>query len=178
MRMPLFVIGVLASAVGGATAQTPTVAEPSAIVTGITVTNAGTYTGDSTSAPARAGQQSPTNTVGTETNWHFVANGADVPGKVGTQFGIEFRVDGTPPGDGVTLYLVLTFPPQGIRNPNTGDLLRTAKVAFPNMKIGALCLLGYGFDNDWEIVPGAWTQQIWYQNRMLAERRFMVGKAE
>jgi len=35
---------------------------------------------------------------------------------------------------------VLNFPPQGIRNPNTGDITHTANIAFPNLKIGALCL--------------------------------------
>jgi hypothetical protein len=178
MRVPFLVTCLLAATTSGAVAQTPTVAEKGATVTGITVTKAGTYTGDSTSAPARAGQQSPTNTVGTATNWQFVSAGADVAGKIGTQFGIEFRVDGEPAGDGVTLYMAFTFPPQGIRNPNTGNVLHTAKVAFPNMKIGALSLFGYGFDNAWEIVPGVWTEQIWYQNRMLAERTFTVGKPE
>ena len=56
--------------------------------------------------------------------------------------------------------------------------MHAANIAFPNMKIGALCLLGYGFDNAWEIVPGVWKQQIWYQNRMLAERSFTVEKRE
>jgi hypothetical protein len=46
------------------------------------------------------------------------------------------------------------------------------------MKIGTLCLLGYGFDNDWEIVPGVWTEQIWYQDRTLAERSFTVSEPE
>ena len=116
-----------------------------------------------TSAPARPGQDTPTGTVGTDVNWHFVLDSPDVAGKAGTQFGIEFRLEGTPAGDGVTLHAAFTFPPQGIRNPNTGDMMHTAKVAFPNMKIGALCLVGYGFDNAWEIVPGVWTEQIWYQ---------------
>lgn len=178
MRMPFLAIFLLAAATSDGAAQTPTVAEQSPTVTGITVTHAGTYTGEATSAPARAGQQSPTHTVGTETNWHFVSDGANVAGKVGTQFGIEFQIDGTPPGDSVTLHLVLTFPPQGIRNPNTGDLLRAAKIAFPNMKIGALSILGYGFDNGWEIVPGVWIEQIWYQDRKLAERTFTVSKGE
>ena len=63
-------------------------------------------------------------------------------------------------------------------NPNTGDIMHTANVAFPNLKIGALCLLGYGFENAWEIVPGVWTEQIWYQDRMLAERTFTVSRPE
>jgi hypothetical protein len=178
MRMPFLVISWLVAAISGAVAQMPTVPDKPPAVTGVTITNAGTFTGETTSAPAQAGQQSPTGTVGTEVSWHFVSGSPNVAAKVGTQFGIEFRIDGTPPGDGVTLHLALTFPPQGIRNPNTGDMLHAAKTAFPNMKIGALSVLGYGFDNAWEIVPGVWTEQIWYQDRMLAERTFTVVLAE
>jgi Domain of unknown function (DUF3859) len=177
MRLPIFLISLFA-AVTGAAAQTATVVAPAATVSGVTIINAGTYTAKSTSAPSRAGQFSPTGTIGTATNWHFVSTATEVPGQIGTQFGIEFRIDGSPAGDGVTLHLVLNFPPQGLRNPNTGDMMHTAKIAFPNLKIGALCLLGYGFDNAWEIVPGVWTEQIWYQDRMLAERTFTVSKPE
>ena len=56
--------------------------------------------------------------------------------------------------------------------------MHTADITFPDLKIGALCLLGYGFDNAWEIVPGVWTEEIWYQDRMLAERTFTVSKTE
>jgi hypothetical protein len=149
----MVVISLLAALSGAAAAQTATVIAPAATVSGVTVTNAGTYTAQSVSGPSRAGQ-------------------------VGTQFGVEFRIDGNPAGEGVTLHLVVKFPPQGIRNPNTGDMMHTANIAFPNLKIGALCLLGYGFDNAWEIVPGVWTAQIWYQDRMLAERTFTVSKPE
>ena len=66
----------------------------------------------------------------------------EVAGQVSTQFGIEFRIDGNPVGDGVTLHMVLNFPPQGIRNPNTGDTMHTANIAFPNLKIGAKRIAG------------------------------------
>jgi hypothetical protein len=171
MRTLVLAICFLAAAACGAAAQTPT-------VTGITVTNVGTYTAETTSAPAQAGQYSPTGTIGTAANWHFVSDSPDVLGKVGTQFGIEFRIDGMPAGEPVTLRVALKFPPQGIRNPNTDNLMHDTTIAFPNMKIGTLCVLGYGFDSDWEIVPGVWTEQVWYQGRMLAERSFTVGKVE
>jgi hypothetical protein len=178
MRLPLFMIFLLAAAPGVAAAQTATVTEPAATVSGITVTNVGAYTGQSLSAPSRAGQLSPTGTIGTASDWHFVSNSTDIAGEVGNQFGIEFRIDGKPAGDGVTLHLVINFPSQGIRNPNTGDLLHKTNITFPNLKIGATCLLGYGFDNAWEIVPGVWTEQIWYQDHMLAERSFTVSKSK
>jgi hypothetical protein len=170
MRAFILVICLLAAAASAA-AQTPT-------VTAVTITAAGTYTAETTSTPARSGQQSPTGTVGTDVNWQFKSDSPDVFGEVGTEFGIEFRIDGAPSGEAVTLYLAITFPPQGIRNPNTGEVMHTAKIAFPNMKIGDLSILGYGFDSAWEIVPGVWSLQIWYQNRMLAEKSFTVSKAD
>jgi Domain of unknown function (DUF3859) len=176
MRLPILVISLLAAVPGAAGAQTATVVAPAASVSGITVTNAGIYEAQSVSAPSGTGQLSPTGTIGTASNWHFVSKTTDVTGQVGTQFGIEFRLEGNPVGDGVTLHMLLKLPPQGIRNPNTGETMHTAKIAFPNLKIGALCLLGYGFDNAWEIVPGVWTEQIWYQDRKLAERTFIVSK--
>jgi hypothetical protein len=103
-----------------AEAQTATVVAPPATVSGVTVTNAGTYEAQSVSAPSGAGQLSPTGTVGTASNWHFVSSAAAVAGQVSTQFGIEFRIDGNPVGEGVTLHMVLKVPPQGIRNPKTG----------------------------------------------------------
>jgi len=190
MRMLGLSLCVLAAAAAGAAAQTPpppnpggpdaspTVTEEGPTVAGLTITHIGTYMATSTSAPARAGQLSPTNTIGTEAGWHFVSEGTDVPARLGTRFGIEFRVDGAPAGEPVTLYMALTFPPQGLRNPNTGAMLHGTRIAFPNVKIGALSLLGYGFDSTWEIVPGTWTEQIWYKDRMLAERTFTVGKDE
>jgi hypothetical protein len=172
------VIGMLMAAASGAEAQSTTVPADNPSVAGVIITNAGTYTGHSTSTPARASQLSSTGTVGRTTDWHFVSDAPNVAATARTQCGIEFRIDGTPLGDGITLRLVLAFPPQGIRNPNTGDTMHAANIAAPNMKIGALCILGYGFDNAWEIVLGVWKAQISYRNRMLAERTFRVSKAE
>ena len=121
-----------------AAAQAATVGAPAATVSGVTVTNTGTYKAQSVSAPSGAGQLSPTGTIGTASNWHFVSKTSEVAGEVGTQFGIEFRLEGNPVGDTVTLHMVLKFPPQGIRNPNTGATMHTADIAFPNLKIGAL----------------------------------------
>ena len=78
MRLPFLVVCWLAAAMGGAAAQTPTVAEQTPTVTGITITNVGTYTAQTKSAPARPGQDTPTGTVGTDVNWRFVSDSPDV----------------------------------------------------------------------------------------------------
>jgi len=186
MHIPFLASCMLAAVLGGALAQTPaqnpapqpTVLEPSVKINGITVTHSGSFTGPSTSRLAEAGQDSPTHTVGTLAHWNFISDSANVDGKVGRQFGIEFRLDGEPADAPVTLHVALSFPPQGIRNPNTGAKMETARIAFPDMKIGALCLVGYGFDNAWEIVPGEWKIEIIYHDGSLAERTFTVTRPE
>ncbi len=91
-------------------ARTATEVAPAATVSGVTVTNAGTYRSQSVSAPSGAGQFSPTGTIGTASNWHFVSKTSEVAGEVGIQFGIEFRLEGNPVGDTVTLHMVPSFP--------------------------------------------------------------------
>src|ERR1700720_1100783 len=81
MRLPMLVISVFAAAFGGAAAQTATVTAPAATVSGVTVTNAGTYRAQSVSAPSGAGQLSPTGTVGTASNWLFARKPPEVPGR-------------------------------------------------------------------------------------------------
>jgi hypothetical protein len=41
-------------------------------------------------------------------------------------------------------------------------------------RIGDAYLDGYGFNEQWEIVPGTWTLQIWQGNRKLLERDFAI----
>jgi hypothetical protein len=42
--------------------------------------------------------------------------------------------------------------------------------------IGAQLHRDYTFEHDWELLPGVWTFQIWYQGRLLAEEKFTVVK--
>jgi hypothetical protein len=45
-----------------------------------------------------------------------------------------------------------------------------------NKKIGETLYLGYGFENEWEIVPGTWTFAVSYQGKELAKQSFTVSK--
>ena len=42
--------------------------------------------------------------------------------------------------------------------------------------VGETHLKGYTLDDDWEVVPGIWTLQVWFGDRMLAEKRFTLTK--
>jgi hypothetical protein len=43
-----------------------------------------------------------------------------------------------------------------------------------DVKIGDINDTGYIFDDPWELVPGLWKFQLWFGDRMLAEKEFTV----
>ena len=152
MRLPMLVISLLAAVPGAAAAQTATVVAPAATVSGVTVTNAGTYTAQSISGPSRAGQLSSTGTVGRASDWHFVSDSTDVaarsaPSSASSSASTAIR------SATASRYIWCSLSPAGHSQSEYRRHMHTANIAVPNLKIGALCLLGYGFDNAWEIVP-------------------------
>jgi hypothetical protein len=42
------------------------------------------------------------------------------------------------------------------------------------VQIGSVSYIGYGFDHDWELVPGPWVLELWYGSRKLATHTFNV----
>jgi hypothetical protein len=98
-----------------------------------------------------------------------------IPARNGLQFGFRFMVVGEPKDAPVKLKSITRFPPQGMRNPNSQNASYqdeyTATVA-----LGSADYRGYSFDNDWELVPGVWTFELWDGDRKLAEQKFTVVK--
>jgi hypothetical protein len=98
-----------------------------------------------------------------------------VPALVGTEFGLNFKVVGSPPGVGVRLKHVVRFPKQGLTNPandKTFSMSEFHSVAI----VGQTTYRGYSFDQDWEVETGPWTMEIWHEGRKLAEKQFMVTR--
>ena len=70
---------------------------------------------------------------------------------------------------------VTIFPSPGLRDPASSQPKTRSEYDW-STTIGEQSFRIYTFDSDWEIVPGVWTQQLWYQGRMLAEQKFTVVK--
>jgi len=108
-------------------------------------------------------------------DYKFVAKTTSIPARRGVGFGIEYRVRGAPTDATVPLRSVTIFPAGGLRNPKTGETVPRNEY-IEEKAIGALLLKGYTLDEDWEVVPGTWTFQVWFGDQMLAEKSFTVTK--
>jgi hypothetical protein len=142
-------------------------------VSRIEVSKIGTYERDSIGP-----NTTKTTSVGSPneiSNWRFLSTGPAVPKQRGTQFGIEYTIVGMPVGASVPLRFVTLFPQQGLHDPRTGAIVHSSEFV-DECPTGQPQLKGYRFNRDWELVPGNWTQQIWYGNRKLAEQSFAVSR--
>jgi hypothetical protein len=108
-------------------------------------------------------------------DYKFVSKTTSFPARRGVGFGFEYRVRGAPKDAKVPLRSVTIFPDGGVRNPKTGEtVLRNEYVE--EKAIGALLLKGYTLDDDWEVVPGTWTFQVWFGDQLLAEKIFTLTR--
>ena len=99
----------------------------------------------------------------------------NVPGTIGTSFGFRYLVKGKPKGQKINLKIINIFPAPGMTNPKTGKNFKIEKLVFTHT-IGTMPFATYTFDNDWEIIHGDWTMQVWYNEQKLLEITFMVKK--
>lgn len=96
-----------------------------------------------------------------------------IPGTVGTNFGICYIVNGHPKGEKVVLLVKLQHP--ATKNPKTQEL-RVSDEWKSYKRIGYIHCSGWKFEYDWEIVPGQWIFQLFYEGTKLAEKTFTVYK--
>ncbi len=92
---------------------------------------------------------------------------------IGTHFGFRFVIKGEPKGKKVDIKFVTIFPASGLRDSKRGKIFYKSEYV-NSLEIGKKWLKGYGFDEEWELVPGKWTFQLWHEDRKLAEKTFTV----
>ena len=95
-----------------------------------------------------------------------------IPARLKLWFGFRFRIDGPPPDDVVPLRLVTHFP-RAATPPRTAKAITSYERPL-NAPVGLALFTGYGFDEDWEFMPGVWIFEIFHGDRKLAEQRFTV----
>ena len=159
----LLAVGLLVTGLGTAHAQT---------VQRIDITEFGTYAAHVDKKIEAAGTATGTTNVISDVK--LVQAGSVVPRRIGTRFGLRYTIVGDGGGD-VTLTKIVRVPSPGLRNPATGNAIVTEKVPLQR-RIGVNYYTGYSFEQDWELVPGTWTIELWQGERKLASRSFTIAK--
>ena len=91
--------------------------------------------------------------------------------KIGTQFGIQVQVNGSPDSAIANLRTRVTHPL--MRNPKTEEEGTQDEWDSP-MNIGYARYAGWQFEEDWELLPGAWKIEILHKDKVLASQEFTV----
>jgi Domain of unknown function (DUF3859) len=129
------------------------------VETGAVTTDPGAPTGEITAVPVATNVEATT----------------EIKGDVGLEFGLRYVIAGAPEGSDVPLDFVIRYPAPGLKDPAEAEPIRESRFS-RDKSIGETLYLGYGFENDWEIVPGTWTFEIAYDGRTLVTQAFTVAK--
>lgn len=163
MRFPALVAMLAAMPVAAVAA------EP--MVERIDVLDAGIFTietGATTAEPGAPGGETTAVTKAT-----LLEATTTVPAAIGTDFGFGYTVVGEPEGEMATLDFVASYPEPGLADPDADEPIR--ELRFSREKaIGATDYFGYTPEVDWEVVPGAWTFEIWFEGKQLASQTFTM----
>ncbi len=107
----------------------------------------------------------PSGKLTKSTNVKFVSQTDRVSNALNTSFGIQYVLNGPRQGEEVVVTMRILHPK--IKG-------NTVKTWISRPTTGAPAHLGYGFDFEYERVPGTWTFQIIYGEQILIEKSFEV----
>jgi TonB family protein len=139
--------------------------------TSIRVLWAGEITYDSRTVTPDA--TSVTGYRGTWVGLHLGEATTKIAAKRGKSFGIRFQFDDPVPDAGITYRIVWRFPEKGLVNPAT-RMRHFAETNERRCRAGQPCTIGWTFAEDWEMVDGNWTVEIWRSGSIVASQVFEV----
>ena len=164
LRLPIMVAGLLWLFVGHLEAQQPRVER-------LDIVESGFFVYEPVGIPKES-EQSVGGIVIRPKNMRFLPE-SEVKAQIGTSFGARFRSVGAPRDARVTLRTIWRIPAPGVTDPRNGRTYQESKSTFVT-RIGSDYFSGYGFNEQWEIVPGVWSLEIWQDDRKLLERKFTI----
>lgn len=110
-------------------------------------------------------------TTNTIARARLVRRTSTVPLRRCVSFGFEYVIRGGPSGAQVPMRMITRFPSPGPRNPQTAMSVQATETLVVR-SIGRLHTRAYTLEQDWELVPGVWTLEIWSGDRKLAALSF------
>ena len=102
-------------------------------------------------------------------NPDIISGATNIHAKLGTTFGIRVIAHGG--SEVVQTITRVTHPPT--TNPET-KRTTTVDEWDARLQSGVGLYQGWGFDHDWELVPGAWRIEVLYEDHALARQDFNI----
>jgi len=94
-----------------------------------------------------------------------------VPANPHVEFGFVFRLQGEPKGVEVPIQVVYLYPSGGLKPPDSKQPIYRSTYTHA-YSIGDFHYVGYTLEKEWELVPGKWTVQMWFANRLIVRQSF------
>jgi len=101
--------------------------------------------------------------------------GTTIDLKLGTVIGVELTAIGSPRRGKVPLKVVWRYPEPGLVNPETKTAKRSDEYTDTQL-VGDKFPVFWGLTQDWHLVPGTWTLEVWQGDRKLATQSFDLVK--
>lgn len=105
----------------------------------------------------------------------FTATTSRIPAKLGLNFGIQYEIRNLPLKDDqeASLTITVTHPP--FTNSSQKTSVVEQRIGTRPVNNGrTLGILAYGFDHDYELVPGRWEFGVIYDGKKLCSTEFTV----
>jgi hypothetical protein len=96
-----------------------------------------------------------------------------IPAQIGATFGFRYKLIGKPHDAPVDLRKIVIFPPPGIVPSRSSRPIAQDEFTLQT-RIGLMSYASYTLEDSFELVPGAWTIEIWYGNQKLGTQSFKV----
>ena len=97
-----------------------------------------------------------------------------VRARVGSHYGCKFELLGSPEGETVRLKYHWKFPRPGLLNPTTKERFLEYDTYWDHQVGQKDGYAGYTIDHQGELVPGTWTVEIKYEDRVLGSCTFEI----
>jgi len=100
---------------------------------------------------------------------NFLKNTQDVPAILGNRFGFSYITSGLPKNSIAEIKIVYNHP---VFKGKAGFIRKGLHNTNDNGSFKAIA--GYGFDREFELVPGIWTIEIWSKDNLLVAKSFNI----
>ncbi len=95
--------------------------------------------------------------------------------KLGTVFGVQVHIIGKPAGANVPIRIIWRYPEPGLKSPTTGTTKFSDEYT-DSRRIGASPIFYWKLGEEWVLVPGIWTLELWQGDRKLLAQEFVLTK--